>query len=258
MAAPMPRLAPAISAMRPSAQRVWWSFFLLRWTSPDGRHGCSPSRIARLIEAHGVRPNRFTNKAAGEMKERVGRLLGRDPAGLWIGTFQLETPDSSTARPRSSASPGSIYDEDDRNALMGGLLDDLGYDKKKMPARAVADARGQPDGGAQRAGALQPVRPDGEGRRRGHCLDVHRPTRSMTCSCIRCGSSTSIPTGWKAWRHRFDSSWSNRSSRTPTWRRCPALGFYQVLAGEAAVSPVAFAASKGVVLIPTTWISPPW
>src|SRR5262245_27282390 len=49
-------------------------------------------RIARLIEEHGVPADRilavtFTNKAAGEMKERVGRLLGRDPAGLWIGTF---------------------------------------------------------------------------------------------------------------------------------------------------------------------------
>ncbi len=49
-------------------------------------------RIARLIERHGVLPHRifavtFTNKAAGEMKQRVGHLLGRDPGGLWIGTF---------------------------------------------------------------------------------------------------------------------------------------------------------------------------
>ncbi len=49
-------------------------------------------RIARLIDTTGVPAHRifavtFTNKAAGEMKERVGRLLGRDPGGLWIGTF---------------------------------------------------------------------------------------------------------------------------------------------------------------------------
>ncbi|HEU4570175.1 MAG TPA: UvrD-helicase domain-containing protein, partial [Gemmatimonadales bacterium] len=102
-------------------------------------------RIARLIEEHGVRPDRilavtFTNKAAGEMKERVGRLLGRDPAGLWIGTFH-----SLSARllRREAEALGftrqfTIYDEDDRNALIGRLLEELGYDRKKFTPRAVA------------------------------------------------------------------------------------------------------------------------
>ncbi|MFN2382720.1 MAG: UvrD-helicase domain-containing protein, partial [Gemmatimonadota bacterium] len=52
-------------------------------------------RIAWLIEEHGVAPPHilavtFTNKAAGEMKSRVARLLAGHPAGtdgLWIGTF---------------------------------------------------------------------------------------------------------------------------------------------------------------------------
>jgi DNA helicase-2/ATP-dependent DNA helicase PcrA len=102
-------------------------------------------RIARLIEAHGVRADRilavtFTNKAAGEMKARIGRLLGRDPAGLWIGTFH-----SLSARllRREAEFLGftrnfTIYDEDDRNSLIGRLLDELGYDKKKMTPRAIA------------------------------------------------------------------------------------------------------------------------
>src|SRR4029453_19683207 len=49
-------------------------------------------RIAHLIQNHGVSPWNilampFTNKAAGEMKERVGRLLGRRSDDVWISTF---------------------------------------------------------------------------------------------------------------------------------------------------------------------------
>ncbi|MFI5236269.1 MAG: ATP-dependent helicase, partial [Gemmatimonadales bacterium] len=102
-------------------------------------------RIARLIDEHGVPPERilavtFTNKAAGEMKSRVGKLLDRDPAGLWIGTFH-----SLSARllRREAEHLGftrqfTIYDEDDRNALIGRLLVQLGHDKKKFTPRGVA------------------------------------------------------------------------------------------------------------------------
>src|SRR6476659_3209449 len=111
----------------------------------SGKTRVLTTRIASLIDRHGVPPERifavtFTNKAAGEMKQRIGQLLSRDPSGLWIGTFH-----SLSARllRREAEFLGfsrqfTIYDEDDCNSLIGRLLDELGYDKKKMTPRAIA------------------------------------------------------------------------------------------------------------------------
>ncbi|MEP7327477.1 MAG: UvrD-helicase domain-containing protein [Gemmatimonadota bacterium] len=101
-------------------------------------------RIARLIDDHGVPAHRifavtFTNKAATEMKHRIGRLLGRDPSGLWIGTFH-----SLSARilRREAEALGftrqfTIYDEDDRLGLIKRLMEQRGHDLKSFTPRAV-------------------------------------------------------------------------------------------------------------------------
>jgi len=101
-------------------------------------------RIARLIDHAGVPPYRifavtFTNKAAGEMKERVGRLLGQDPSGLWIGTFH-----SLSARllRREAEALGftrqfTIYDEDDRLSLVKRLMEARSHSTKLFPPKMI-------------------------------------------------------------------------------------------------------------------------
>ena len=58
----------------------------------SGKTRVLTTRLCRLICEHGVAPSRimavtFTNKAAGEMRDRVSAMLGAEPAGAWIGTF---------------------------------------------------------------------------------------------------------------------------------------------------------------------------
>jgi DNA helicase-2/ATP-dependent DNA helicase PcrA len=101
-------------------------------------------RLARLIEEHGVDPRHilavtFTNKAAGEMRSRVAQLLQREPGGLWIGTFHAicarllrrEAPHIGFSR------TFTIYDEDDTEALVRRLVEDLGLPAKLYGARGV-------------------------------------------------------------------------------------------------------------------------
>ena len=101
-------------------------------------------RIAFLIKEVGVPPWRilaatFTNKAAGEMRERIEQLVGPAAAELWIGTFH-----SICARILRHQAEGfgldpnfSIYDEDDRRATIRRVLHAHQIDERDLAPRAV-------------------------------------------------------------------------------------------------------------------------
>ncbi|HSS41248.1 MAG TPA: UvrD-helicase domain-containing protein [Solirubrobacterales bacterium] len=101
-------------------------------------------RIAYLLATGAARPGEilaitFTNKAAAEMRERVGQLVGRSVRAMWVTTFH-----SACARmlrvdaERLGYSKSfTIYDQSDSLRMLKRCLTELGVDPKRFPPRAV-------------------------------------------------------------------------------------------------------------------------
>src|SRR5687767_1825065 len=113
----------------------------------SGKTRVLTTRIAHLVEHHGVDPKHilavtFTNKAAGEMRERIGRLLGSEPAGMWCGTFHsIGARMLRTAAHLVGRTPSyTIYDEDDAVGVVKRILERLRISAKDHAPRAVLDA----------------------------------------------------------------------------------------------------------------------
>jgi DNA helicase II / ATP-dependent DNA helicase PcrA len=102
-------------------------------------------RIAYLLAERSATPGQilaitFTNKAAGEMKERVAHLVGPRARSMWVSTFhsmcvRLLRAEGKELDLRSSF---SIYDADDSRRLITLVGRELDLDPKRYPARALA------------------------------------------------------------------------------------------------------------------------
>jgi len=110
----------------------------------SGKTRVLTTRLARLVEVHNVNPRSilavtFTNKAAGEMRERVGRMLGNDPKGLWIGTFHAIGARMLRIAPEIAGRTAqfTIYDQDDTQGVIKRVMERLRISAKEFSPRSV-------------------------------------------------------------------------------------------------------------------------
>jgi DNA helicase II / ATP-dependent DNA helicase PcrA len=111
----------------------------------SGKTRVLTNRIAYLLAARGVQPPEilaitFTNKAAGEMKERVAALVGGRARLMWVSTFHSACVRLLRAEHASAGlkSTFSIYDADDSRRLMQLVARELDLDPKRFSPRFLA------------------------------------------------------------------------------------------------------------------------
>ena len=113
----------------------------------SGKTSVLTHRIAYLVATNRVSPFgllaiTFTNKAAGEMKERVGALVGPVAQRMWVSTFhsacaRILRRDAGVLGYRTSF---SIYDQADAVRLVDYVRRDLDLDPKRFPPRRLHSA----------------------------------------------------------------------------------------------------------------------
>jgi DNA helicase-2/ATP-dependent DNA helicase PcrA len=142
--------ADALAKLNPAQREAVLHFegpILVLAGAGSGKTRVLTTRIARLIEHHGVDPSHilavtFTNKAAGEMRERIAKLIGEMPTGMWVGTFHaigarmLRREASLVGRTASF----TIYDEDDSLAAVRRIMDRLRISTKTWSPKALRSA----------------------------------------------------------------------------------------------------------------------
>ena len=144
-ARPQPYLNDLNPAQRQAVETLDGPVLMLAGAG-TGKTKALTTRIVHLLNTGRARPNEilavtFTNKAAREMKERVGRLLGQTVEGMpWLGTFhsicvKLLRRHAELVGLKSNF---TILDTDDQLRLLKQLVSAAGIDDKRWPARQLA------------------------------------------------------------------------------------------------------------------------
>ncbi len=160
MARPAPYLDELNPAQRQAVEAMDGPVLMLAGAG-TGKTKALTARIVHLLNTGRARPNKilavtFTNKAAREMKNRVGRMLGETVEGMpWLGTFhsicvkllrrhaELISMDDQDGVVEGQPSVHlksnfTILDTDDQLRLLKQLIRAAGIDDKRWPARQLA------------------------------------------------------------------------------------------------------------------------
>ncbi|MBT8153741.1 UvrD-helicase domain-containing protein [Epibacterium ulvae] len=160
-ARPMPYLDGLNPAQREAVECLEGPVLMLAGAG-TGKTKALTTRIVHLLNTNSARPNEvlavtFTNKAAREMKNRVGAMMGQAIEGMpWLGTFHsicvkllrrhaelISAEDGDgvieEARPALHLKSNfTILDTDDQIRLLKQLIKANGIDDKRWPARMLA------------------------------------------------------------------------------------------------------------------------
>ncbi len=147
--APVPRDPPYLAGLnreqREAVESVDGPVLVLAGAG-TGKTRVLTTRLAHILATRRAWPGQilavtFTNKAAREMKERIGALIGGVVEGMqWLGTFhsigaKMLRRHAELAGLKSNF---TILDSDDQLRLMKQLVDAEGIDEKRWPVRTLA------------------------------------------------------------------------------------------------------------------------
>lgn len=113
----------------------------------SGKTNVLTKRIAYLIENVGVNPWNilaitFTNKAAGEMRDRVNEIVGYGAESIWVSTFHSTCVRILRRHINSLGFDNSftIYDTDDAKSVMKDVCKKLNIDTKMLKEKTILGA----------------------------------------------------------------------------------------------------------------------
>ncbi len=133
----------------PQREAVTWGTgpLLVLAGAGSGKTRVLTHRVAYLLRSGAAQPAEitavtFTNRAAREMRERVGQLLDGSPGagrGLFLGTFHRWALEVLRRHPEAAGLPSRfvILDAGDQRALIKRILDELHIDPKTYPPRSL-------------------------------------------------------------------------------------------------------------------------